>query len=503
MKKILLSGFLLLMAFPLFSQDAEITLPADSIVASPDSIPTGNIVHLRTVIRGTTTPERYGAALELRTSTDGLTNAETVLANAAVGSQGEFRFDFTPAFAGAVFIPLDAVNGFMFVEKNKTYNIALPPLQKRTRAELFNPYFRPAAMILSIVEPDKNDLTVQISAFEDTFDQYYMRSLVSKGNRDSIGVFIEQMQLQTGVSKSRFLEDYKKFRYALLAFMVTAERPEWALSFINQTDIDEAYASPAFWEAFNLIFDNFFSAFPLEPEQQDIEHALRQKDMEMMNEILKVTFEIKSETLRQLVIINGLLDLYNRDTPDEKKDIERRAALLSMLEQYSRSGLTAQNSNIAQAVIAKLKKINVGEPAFNFHLPDERGKMVSLSDFAGNYVYLHFVNAFITSSKRDLQVLSQFEKRYPNFKVVNIYVYNAAEDLQAILPEFKRGMTNLHWNNNAALLDEYEVRNIPTFYLIGPDGKFVFSPAPSPGEGFEEKFSKMMMDKEKEQQLRK
>ncbi|MDR1699167.1 MAG: TlpA family protein disulfide reductase [Prevotellaceae bacterium] len=494
MKKITLFSFLLLIGLPIFAQETEITAPTDSIAVVADSTIIPETV--KTVIYGTTTPERYGAALELRSTTDGITNRETVLATARIDSKGGFRFEFEPEFSGAVFIPLDAANGFLFVEKEKTYQITLPPVQKRTRAEQFDPYFRPASMILSVVEPDENDITVQISAFEDAFDQQYMRSLVSR-DRDTINLVIDELRAASGVSKSRFVEDYKKFRYALLASIPASGRLEQALHFMYQADIAQAYASPAFWEIFHLLFNDFFSAFPGEEVQADIERAIRQNDMAAMDAILNIYFEMPA-ALRQLVIIKSLTDLYNRTPKDEKKDDDKRAYLLSIFEEYAAGGeLTEKNREIAQAVIARLKKTNVGEKAFNFRLPDERGKMHSLSDFKGKYVYLHFANAFINQSKQDLPVLSRFAKKFKDFEVINIFVYNTAQDLQLELaPDLKRETLNLHWNNNAALLDEYEVRNVPTFFLIDPQGNFLYSPAPSPAEGFEEKYSKMMLEKE-------
>ncbi len=219
--------------------------------------------------------------------------------------------------------------------------------------------------------------------------------------------------------------------------------------------------------------------------------------MTAMDAILDIYFEMPP-VLRQLVTVKSLMDLYNRTSVDEKKDSDKRSYLLSIFEEYATEGeLTEKNRDIAKAVIARLKKTNVGEKAFNFRLPDERGKMHSLSDFKGKYVYLHFANAFISQSKQDLPVLSRLAKKFSDFEVVNIFVYNTAQDLQLELsPDLKRETLNLHWNNNAALLDEYEVRNVPTFFLIDPQGNFLYSPAPSPAEGFEEKYSKMMMEKE-------
>jgi hypothetical protein len=43
----------------------------------------------------------------------------------------------------------------------------------------------------------------------------------------------------------------------------------------------------------------------------------------------------------------------------------------------------------------------------------------------------------------------------------------------------------LHYNNQPDILKDYDIRAFPTYFLIGPDGKLIFSPALSPGENFE------------------
>jgi hypothetical protein len=45
------------------------------------------------------------------------------------------------------------------------------------------------------------------------------------------------------------------------------------------------------------------------------------------------------------------------------------------------------------------------------------------------------------------------------------------------------------------IIDQYDVRAYPTYYLIGPSGKLQMSPAPSPAEGFESQLFKLMRSK--------
>jgi hypothetical protein len=42
------------------------------------------------------------------------------------------------------------------------------------------------------------------------------------------------------------------------------------------------------------------------------------------------------------------------------------------------------------------------------------------------------------------------------------------------------------------VLKEYDIRAFPTYFLIGPDGKLILSPAPSPSEDFESELFEVM-----------
>jgi len=42
------------------------------------------------------------------------------------------------------------------------------------------------------------------------------------------------------------------------------------------------------------------------------------------------------------------------------------------------------------------------------------------------------------------------------------------------------------------VLKEYDIRAFPTYFLIGPDGKLILSPAPSPAEDFEQRLFEIM-----------
>ena len=38
------------------------------------------------------------------------------------------------------------------------------------------------------------------------------------------------------------------------------------------------------------------------------------------------------------------------------------------------------------------------------------------------------------------------------------------------------------------IIEAYDVRTFPTYYLIDPEGRLLLSPAPGPDDGFEQRF---------------
>jgi len=45
--------------------------------------------------------------------------------------------------------------------------------------------------------------------------------------------------------------------------------------------------------------------------------------------------------------------------------------------------------------------------------------------------------------------------------------------------------TFLHYSHSPEILDDYDIKGYPTYFLIDKDGKLLASPAISPAEGFE------------------
>jgi len=66
------------------------------------------------------------------------------------------------------------------------------------------------------------------------------------------------------------------------------------------------------------------------------------------------------------------------------------------------------------------------------------------------------------------------------------------EVLRKFLTSNKYDWKFLLYDRQPEVLKQYDIRAYPTYFLIGPDGKLILSPAPSPSEDFESRLFEVM-----------
>lgn len=132
-----------------------------------------------------------------------------------------------------------------------------------------------------------------------------------------------------------------------------------------------------------------------------------------------------------------------------------------------------------QAQFARLyqqyTRLAKGRPAPDFRLTDIDGRQVTLSDFAGSYVYIDVWATWCIPCCRELPFFHQLEEKFKDspIRFVSISIDTdesawrkkvAAERLTGIL---------LHADRHSTFGSDYQVRYVPRFLLIDPEGKIV------------------------------
>ena len=88
-----------------------------------------------------------------------------------------------------------------------------------------------------------------------------------------------------------------------------------------------------------------------------------------------------------------------------------------------------------------------------------------------------------------------YQKYGKHLEIVSISADKEVEDLKSFMKNSGYSWTFLHYGNKPDIIKDFDVRAYPTYFLIGPDRKLIYSPAPSPKENFEMKFFQILRNK--------
>ena len=124
--------------------------------------------------------------------------------------------------------------------------------------------------------------------------------------------------------------------------------------------------------------------------------------------------------------------------------------------------------------------LSVGTVAPSFTLKDIDGKSVSLSDFRGKQVVLHFWASWCPDCREETPQLKAAQAAADPSKVVFVSVSfdRKMEAFEAYVRENALGGVQLFdasGKKDSAIGSAYNIRWIPATYLIGPDGRIQFA----------------------------
>ena len=153
-----------------------------------------------------------------------------------------------------------------------------------------------------------------------------------------------------------------------------------------------------------------------------------------------------------------------------------------LMELYNGLSTDLKNSLQGKALAKQidiLSKVGTGLTAPVFTLPNEQGKMVSLTDFKGKYVLLNFWASWAHPTRLlnpdFVNTYSKFHAR--GFEILNVSIDDSSKknEWMAAIKEDKLNWVQLNDFKGAktAPVELYGVSSIPQNFLISPDGKIV------------------------------
>lgn len=425
-----------------------------------------------------------GDSLIFQTYSDFITYNEEIVEKVRVGKDGFFEGRMRIVEPTFIFVTLGAQKGYFFAEPGKKYELAIPPKVPKTEADRLNPFFKEETFQIGVIGCPKTDINYLISVFDENFnDKFNALAQESYSKKGKIKLDSSIYQLDTiGKSvKNPFFEAYKQYRFGLLNHLVLVYKSKGISDkyFLNQPIL---YTNPSYMELFNQVYDRFFLFLnpPQKSSKEDnVSSSISAESITRLKKVLTKDSVLKNNQLLELVILKGLYDGFYEDNFS-------RSSLLKILDSLYFTTKIPEHKAIATNIREKVIRLLPGHFPPEVNLTELNGEPFTLSKLRGKFVYLNFCSVNSYTCLQDFVLLQQIYQKYGSkVEIVSISTDPDVNDLKHFLKVNPYKWKFVHYGKSPEIINSYDVKAYPTYFLINPEGKMELSPAPSPHEKLE------------------
>ena len=420
-----------------------------------------------------------GRTIALEVYDDYFTFSYKKLAESPIsGADGSFMMEVTIEETVEAFLKIGQHTGIIYLSPNtKEYHVVFS--EESPKAQ----YLKPIYVDVAFVDLPDTDINELILHFNEKLDEVLYPSkdyerdfsyiLDSTFNKRVDSFRLELPQMYKHVNNAYFY-NYMRYSLASLELLSNTSVFKSKLMVFNQhLELEPVlYYHDMYMRLFHQFFDGELKSLSRE-KRNNLMYFINEGNYTKALEAIELLYT-KRIDLRELVLIKSLTEAYISNECE-------KAGIVSILNAIAETSRFEHNKTIAKNTLHTLTRLDVGQKAPSFRFQTEQGEIKSISDFKGKYVYINFVAAWCSECLTELQAIKGVQERYGDMvEFVTIFV---DEDLQ----RFKRYITSnsfkwhvAHFNYSYELLSLYNVKTLPSYYLIDVEGNLLQSPALKP-----------------------
>ncbi len=312
-------------------------------------------------------------------------------------------------------------------------------------------------------------------AYADSMARVKLDFVIGHPDGDALSAdFLQFYQTQILAEKSRQLLDYPQLRARMAASDDLPGMPGHYYDFLQEA------TRPQDYRLHNLTYVNFLLAY-LDYKRTESQRTFdADKSGHEINYILAGDY-LTGHSADYMQALSMSREMHSGDMD----------TALEMLDDYRDRVAVDGYLQRVETALEKLRRVWAGNPAPDFTMTDINGQTFSLSDYQGKVVYLKFWASWCGPCMREVPPAAELKKRFAGeddlvFMYVSIDVDPRAWEQQVE----RHGISGIHARTpgrerGAPAL--YNVRWIPSFFIIGKDGRIVDHRPPYPShEGIDE-----------------
>ena len=194
------------------------------------------------------------------------------------------------------------------------------------------------------------------------------------------------------------------------------------------------------------------------------------------NYTLTKEFAARNPELADMVNIYQLRSLYY-------EDYQSRSWVKSQLQSISKQSKSKATKALVANTLERFDRFAQGADAPDFTLENANGSNVKLSDYKNSMIVLQFVDGISNTVAHQFQALDELHHQWQDsVQIITVSTKDQIALHQRRFKEHHYDWPLLNLGNDILLLERYQVRTFPEYFIILPETKIGMAPAPSPDQ---------------------
>ena len=398
-------------------------------------------------------------------NSDYIANTQKQLTYSVIDSLGNFTIEFNSKNIQYITLKVNKNVSTMYIEPKGNYEVIFMPPDSTT----YHNQNLEHDVKLSIKLKSKTEINSLTMDYDKRFDDFLTNDYIAflkrtpKAKIDSFKIATKEFY--STVNNSYF-KNYITYTIASLEQKTKVSEKKLFTEYLSQKPI--LYNNPEYMLFFNDFFKQKIQDFSMSKLGTPMTFQINDRgSFAGTMEVLKRDEFLQNDTLRELVLIKVLYEAYYDNS-------FKKPSVVAILQQVAQETKIEEHKKITHTILNSFSKLQKGGQAPFFELPDKTGATHSLDELRTNkYVYLMFYDINCTACQQQMKIIPSFLKTYGDrISFVSISVDKTNADLK----NFQAKNPKYNWlflsdNSLGKLKSDYEIKSLPTYFLISPDGK--------------------------------
>ena len=412
----------------------------------------------------------------------------------SIGVDGYFELNFHTDYTQPVQIKIDQVIAKLYVQPDFVYGITIPEIDEsrvyRNDAEL--------EVNIGIIGADSTELNALIQDYQEIYNRFFSFDDNRFLSRPMMFRRADSLQKICDIRYNNVSNEYFKnyYMYSIASINASVSRGENYL--INGYILNKPirYRHKEYMSFFRSCFSGYLNATSTSKSGESVYHIINSKaDYQLLTAYLKQDRFLKSDSLRELVIIYNLWEYYFSGNYSQE-------AIKNILSQLLVSTKVEEHKTVLNHLLTYMNKMQVGSLAPSFAARTKEGKTARIDSYKGRWIYLNFFSTTNEASMREMPKIASLKKKFGD-KVVFVSV--CLDDSVKTYINYLRSNPKFNWtiwfNNEKSLpntaKENYFVTGTEAYFLISNLFYLAQSPALAPSKGIEYRFNLLFKPKRK------